>query len=1380
MTEQARPFKNINKIETFEAPEVVKARPAAETPTFTREVETPPENPAGSGVLDKLLLTGGINWEKVAWVSLITLAVIMHLVNLGPRAMHHDESIHAKFSYDMFRGTSVYKYDPTFHGPLLYYMVSLSYFLFGAATETTARLGPAFYGIALVAICFFLRPLIGRVGAFTMGLFMLFSPSMLYYGRSLRHDIFATTGELLFIIAFFRFIQNKPGHKSYWLPIAGLGLLIFYASHEMVFINVGALVLWLGLVFVFELVALPGSVKNRVFTRKKALDPPIQTSSPGYGLEELDPPLVDETSSEFTEPALESEEILDPHPEAIGEGQTETTFETPVEDGSNPIQTPAAEPLGDRVLGNWGLLSLVLFGFFTLAVLVGSIYQFTPQPGTNGPDAFGVPKWLLTIPPGIIISLFLASALGGFLGFGFSRLEGKNIRLAWLVTLPSLVILGTLGLLTGLRAQVPVGTEAKPLPVFNGTPVSTTDVYLFGMYQLPRILFNLELVIVASLVLGLLTGWFFQRRLFTYTRQGKLAAVLSFFAVWLSASLISLRFALADKTAGIPKGGLFLAGPEVDKWVAYVFNGFFVALLVGLIAGWLVSLAERIPDESLAGSAIFRGALRIARQPRTVGGFILGFGILYILLFSNFFFNLAGLADGIFRGVEYWGEQHGKRRLDEPWFYYPIIMLVYEILPVIFGLAALFTFPIIFLKRAVRRGRIRLTVRGLFIGYTLWWSVLSLIIYSIAGEKAPWLNMQIVLPFALAASAFLEYYFSRFPWRSFWNWSKGPLFTLLFALDFVAVLVLVGLLINLPASGSQRTLQLVEGFIVIMIIFGLFGACFWLWRTGKVAGRVARASVVLFFTLLLAAYTVKSTVALNYDHPDTATEILIYVQTTPEIPLFVQRLDRLSRDLRDTYKTIPAPAGTTQPDPTNSRGLPVLLTNEVAWPLEWYLREYTDKNYLTPDLAQNDKPALSSMVDGRGNNYVVIAVSEGENTAKLQQQLQGQYTPHTYKFRWWFPEDDTGYGGLGKDITKTDWNMIGKSFTEQPFAGRLWRFLMYRQLWNPLESFNMVVYVRNDIDPNWGLNETSGQPAADTNPTQSFGLFESTQPGNKNGQFRTPRDIAVAPDGTILVLDSENARVQRFDKDGKFLGKFGSSGKDDGKFALAQNNSGPSGLTVDEDGNIYVADSWNYRIQKFDKDGKFLLKWGDGKDTGGDLAANQASPAVFYGPRELAYDPLKKELYVADTGNRRIVVYDKTGKFIRQFGSKGSGPGQFNEPVGVAVSPDSSKIYVTDLHNKRIQVLDPNGNFISEIKQNWNDQVLLAEPFVKVDKSGNLLVSNPSFGQIIKYDPNGSQLEIYDSAKGIFLTNPVGLAIDPKGNILVADARRNAVIKITP
>src|SRR5690349_14542903 len=205
MTEQARPsrpFKQVvNKIDTLDTPDATRVKPGRPSSVaLDEEWLESEEGGEERSVLDKLIASGWFSLENVIWFGLIALTIFMHLVDLGPRAMHHDESIHASFSYDYFRGinNTGAAYDPTWHGTLLYNLVALSYFLFGGVTETTARMAPAIFGIILVAICYLLRPIVGRIGALAMAIFMMFSPSILYYGRSLRHDIFATVGELLF------------------------------------------------------------------------------------------------------------------------------------------------------------------------------------------------------------------------------------------------------------------------------------------------------------------------------------------------------------------------------------------------------------------------------------------------------------------------------------------------------------------------------------------------------------------------------------------------------------------------------------------------------------------------------------------------------------------------------------------------------------------------------------------------------------------------------------------------------------------------------------------------------------------------------------------------------------------------------------------------------------------------------------------------------------------------------------------------------------------------------------------------------------------------------------------------------------------------------
>lgn len=1454
MTEQARPFKNIhNRVDTLGAnpagvtanPETTTEQAADQTIEAASEIATPRRS-----VLDSLLASGWLSWEMVLWVAIIVLAVVTRLSDLSDRAMHHDESIHGVFSYDMFKGKNVYRYDPTWHGPVLYYMVSLSYFLLGGASEFSARFAPAMYGIGLVAICWFLRPLIGKVGAIASALLLLISPTILYYSRSLRHDIFATFGMLLFVIALFRFAQLHDRRKIGWMGVAGLGFFILFGSHEMSFMNLAIVLSWLGIIFLLELVALPAWVR-RPFrrlgeTEPAAVIPPTTPLEPSYRrprddddeMDEPDYPLQPAHQASFGEleepapliPAATPVKPLEDASEAaLPDEETNPVINYAVvaeaeQADSPPVRSSYALELEqtDPLLGNFQKTWYGLFGLFAFLVISGAIHLFSDRTYDGSlQQFFGVNAYLLLIPFYLLLAALAAYPLARLVNLGYNRLSPKSNKIARLTALGVFAVLAAVAVILFVRGQSPAlylsalnlqvsGTTDPPLQKVVSDGFSNfSQVSYFGLKWF-SILPQLVFVVIVALLAGALVGWLKERGIVVYTRKGLYAFGFSALAVFVVAALISLRFILVADRTQLPKVVLPLLG-LVDKWLAYVLGGFVVALVIGAVAGWFVSLAELIPDEVMRGSAVFRTLLKAARNPWSIAALLLGFGILYVLIFSNFFFAPERLADGFYRGIEYWLEQQGKRRLDEPWFYYPMLMLLYEPFAVFCTFIALVYFPVVFFRRTIRRGRFIFTVKGVFIGLTFWWTFLALIMYSIAGEKVPWLNMQIALPASLATAAFVNDFFRSVNWKRLLSWKEGLLFSGLFSLMFIATLVLLGMLINFPKVGqfdagfgrvvvaSDQTLSIAQMILVALIGLTLFGVSVWMWRTKRLDGRVARASIGIIFGIILLAYGVKSSIALNYDHPDVAIEPMIYTQTTPEVPLFVARLDRLGRDLRDLYKVVPPQTQPGQPpavypDPANSKGLPVFMSTEVAWPLAWYFRDYTDVTQLAINTDATNPNAIDRLTDSRGNNFVVVLVSADEsNNSKLQQQLQGQYTAQRFRFRWHFPEDDTGYGALGyappddpreervakKDIINTRWDLIWRSLTQQPYAGQLWRYIMYRELTQPLQSFDMVAYIRNDVYPDFALTNGTTTATGQGATQSTYDLTGSTQAGNRDGQYRTPRNLTVAPNGDILVLDSLNGRVQRFDSTGKFLSKFGSIGSGDGQFTLAQFQSGPGGLTTDDEGNIYVTDTWGYRIEKFDKDGKFLLKWGNGKDTQGNPDISSQFPTGFYGPRSIAFDPAAGELYITDTGNRRVVVYDKQGQFKRQFGSTGSGPGQFNEPIGLAIGPDGY-IYVADMRNKRVEVLDKQGKYIKEIAvPSWKEAVL-SEPYLAFDPQGDLWVSDPANGAILRFDKAGAPVNGYNAASGLNVLNPVGLTFDKDGNLYLADATRNSIVKFKP
>jgi DNA-binding beta-propeller fold protein YncE len=193
-----------------------------------------------------------------------------------------------------------------------------------------------------------------------------------------------------------------------------------------------------------------------------------------------------------------------------------------------------------------------------------------------------------------------------------------------------------------------------------------------------------------------------------------------------------------------------------------------------------------------------------------------------------------------------------------------------------------------------------------------------------------------------------------------------------------------------------------------------------------------------------------------------------------------------------------------------------------------------------------------------------------------------------------------------------------------------------------------------------------------------------------------PRDVDVDVNGNRYIADTGNNRIVVLDRAGNYVRSFGSTcfisdgaaGKcvdpdtagplelGDGQFRE------PWGVAVGADGTIFVADTWNGRIQVFDNQGKFLRKWGVFNIIDGD----NKDPNSLFGPRGLAI-ALNGDLLVADTGNKRILEYTPAGEFVNQVGGGGVVLGRFEEPVDVAVDPTTGTVYVADIWNRRIQML---------------------------------------------------------------------------------------------
>lgn len=294
-------------------------------------------------------------------------------------------------------------------------------------------------------------------------------------------------------------------------------------------------------------------------------------------------------------------------------------------------------------------------------------------------------------------------------------------------------------------------------------------------------------------------------------------------------------------------------------------------------------------------------------------------------------------------------------------------------------------------------------------------------------------------------------------------------------------------------------------------------------------------------------------------------------------------------------------------------------------------------------------------------------------------------------------------------------------------------------------------------------------------PKSKYNLFSGAPPGNRPGQLYNPSGIALGPDGKIYVVDQGNNRVEKYDRKGRFIRQWGSAGSGDGQFADSGENLGPTGIAA-SDRYVWVADTWNHRIEQFTVSGKFVRAWGSYQNTYGKQSQNIQFPTEFYGPRGIA---LGKDglLYITDTGNKRVVVYTQNGKFVRQWGTAGNGPAQLNEPVGIAVSREG-KVFVADARNQRVQVFNTNGHPLGRFKVNlWAGQGRL-EPYIGLDRYSDVYITDPTSGTVTEYSASGSIISEYSGGDGGSLDTPLGIAVKPNGEVYIVDSNQSSVIHL--
>ncbi len=771
------------------------------------------------------------------------------------------------------------------------------------------------------------------------------------------------------------------------------------------------------------------------------------------------------------------------------------------------------------------------------------------------------------------------------------------------------------------------------------------------------------------------------------------------------------------------------------------------------------------------------------------------FWAIYIFFYTSVFTNWQGFFTGTVGSLGYWLQQQGVHRGDQPWYYYLLIQIpVYEFLPALgiwvaayFGLRRKAPAPLLsteitehgsesndieamgYEPTSTKETSVRSEGTYTF-PLLFWWTLSSLLAFTLAGEKMPWLTVHMTLPLILMTGWGLGQIIEHVNWPEFHK-QRGGLVTILYVILFSS---LAGVLVT--ALGAQppfqgKTLEQLTATGAFLLSAGITlassGGLYFLLSGWKFRNALRIAVIVTF--ALLAIMTGRTAFRAAFSNANDATEYLVYAHGASGIKDVMDQVSRISSRI----------AGEQNLQVAYDSNLP---NQGVSWSFKWYLRNY-------PNAFSFDKP-------GSNLRDIPVIIVDQENFDNIKPIVGDNYYRIDYIRMVW----------PNQDYFSLNWARLRYALTNPGMRDAIFQIWLNRDYseyakvtgktgltlsdWQP--SARMQLYIRKDIAAqmwDYGIFQTTPlqtDPYEKGMVTLPADLTFGTA-GSESGQFNAPRGLSVAPDGSLYVADSRNNRIEHFDATGNILQTFGQTSPGCPYASVPPSNVAlgtfcePWGVAVSPDGQwIYVADTWNHRVQKLTADGIAVKSWGTPN-----YNPVSSGPYDLWGPRGIAVDLLGHVL-VVDTGNKRIAVYDANGNFISQFGGGGINAGQFDEPVGLAID-FTGNLYVADTWNQRIQVFIPNENktvYTASFQWDvagWSSQSLDNKPYLVVDQQGHVFATDADSFRVLEFTSGG----VFVRAWGGYGNGPVnfglpsGIAVDSQGRVWVSDSATNRLMRFT-
>lgn len=1205
-----------------------------------------------------LIAALSLDWEKAIYLAFLLVAIATRFYGLGDRVVSHDESLHTQFSYQYYNGDG-YVHSPLMHGPTLFHATAVSYWLFGDS-DLSARIPVAILGCLLILIPYFLRDWLGRKGALFTSFLFLISPYITYYSRYIRHDIYLITFAFIVFIATWHYIRERRNRYLWWFAA---GLVLMFATMEAAFIYVAIF----GSFLVVRLLALVlgapwlRDVLPRI--RGAVLVALLGVILVGIG---------------FTTHRFMKAEETGATPAATSEG-----FAV---DPNATVAAAAGEETTGGLLARW--VELAGIALFSAGIFL-VVREMRPHIDQYAEFDLIILYVTLLLP--------LVSPL-------FMRIVGWNPQD---YTLSTCMLEGqeTMSAFQVLAARLTNGTC---LGAFAGSGVVKSGLFL-----------------IVTLVIGILVGlWWDRKRWIVAAVIFHTIFIILFTSVftnlggWRTGMIGSLGYWLEQH--GVQRGSqpwfYYLFVTPFYEFLPVIFSVAGIYLwtkqrrISGVVWYWILLLLAAIPAYSLVNWLFNRNQAN-ALQQSIIPGLLVAAAILGAGAVFWFVAWRRRLADGL-------GLERGLRELvDLPAFVgfvpsliwwmlltWPAYSIAGEKMP---WLSVHFVIPMALLS-------------GWYLGQRVEWAGARELVGR-RGLLAIGLTMLLI---AVAGIAVTPLALGRVKLGAQETAQLAALGRFLGGLLLAAgVAFLWQRAISRLGDRARRgalTLGVFGVLALITIRFSYMASFVNYDYTNEYLvyahGAPATKSVVLrqLEELSLRLYGDKS-IKVAYDS-DVSWPYTWYLRDYPNKVFFG---DNASQSLNDSPVVIVGRKNWENVDPFLANNYVKHEYTYLWWPMEEYRRFSWNAifGYGQPE----DQPRR-----GLGNPDVRQALWDifwHRDYTKYGQVFGGIYTagqwPVRHDLRLYIRKDvladlwDYGVGAVSAAglVDPYEANELALSpalvINETGIAGTTEGALSSPR--NVEVGPDGLVYVADsgnhriqvfDADGRfvrgWGsfgsepgqFNEPWGLAVddefvyvADTwnHRIQKFtltgelagvygtsGAPSAEDPGGGLGLFFGPRDIALLNDGTLLITDTGNHRLQLMDRDGNFIRAIGSFGNQPLQF------NEPVGLAVAPDGSVYVADTWNGRVQRLSPELLSLGEW---------------RVEAWYGQSinnkpYLATDA-EGRVYVSDPEGYRVLIFSSSGGYLNRFGQYGTDVGSLGLPNGLAIDADGN-LWVADAGNHRI------------------------------------------------------------------------------------------------